>query len=192
MKNFIEQNDPAVWRAIADEMRRQQDGLELIASENYTSPAVMQAAGSVLTNKYAEGYPGKRYYGGCEFVDVVEQLANVDLLSDEFDVPRIAVAKFDRCTMPSRLRHHAFELDPVADDLIESLLLDVVLARAEAADVFAPVFCGFGILLSVFEDLRELAEGLVVGEDPVLDAKRFRVSEKGICLITQDMVDRLG
>ena len=75
MKNFIEQNDPAVWRAIADEMERQQDGLELIASENYTSPAVMQAAGSVLTNKYAEGYPGKRYYGGCEYVDVVEQLA---------------------------------------------------------------------------------------------------------------------
>jgi glycine hydroxymethyltransferase len=73
--NFIEQNDPAVWHAIADEMERQQDGLELIASENYTSPAVMQAAGSVLTNKYAEGYPGKRYYGGCQFVDVVEQLA---------------------------------------------------------------------------------------------------------------------
>ena len=75
MTNFIEKNDPAVWRAIADEMERQQDGLELIASENYTSPAVMQAAGSVLTNKYAEGYPGKRYYGGCQYVDVVEQLA---------------------------------------------------------------------------------------------------------------------
>ena len=73
--NFIEKNDPAVWQAIADEIERQQDGLEMIASENYTSPAVMQAAGSVLTNKYAEGYPGKRYYGGCEFVDVVEQLA---------------------------------------------------------------------------------------------------------------------
>ena len=75
MTNFIERNDPAVWRAIADEIARQSDGLEMIASENYTSPAVMQAAGSVLTNKYAEGYPGKRYYGGCEFVDVVEQLA---------------------------------------------------------------------------------------------------------------------
>jgi glycine hydroxymethyltransferase len=75
LKNFIEQNDPAVWRAIADEMERQQDGLELIASENYVSPAVMQAAGSVLTNKYAEGYPGRRYYGGCQYVDVVEQLA---------------------------------------------------------------------------------------------------------------------
>jgi glycine hydroxymethyltransferase len=75
LTNFIEKNDPAVWKAIADEVVRQRDGLEMIASENYTSPAVMQAVGSVLTNKYAEGYPGKRYYGGCEFVDVVEQLA---------------------------------------------------------------------------------------------------------------------
>ena len=73
--NFIQNQDPAVWNAIADELRRQQDGLEMIASENYTSPAVMQAAGSVLTNKYAEGYPGRRYYGGCEYVDVVEDLA---------------------------------------------------------------------------------------------------------------------
>jgi len=73
--NFIEKNDPNVWEAIAGEIERQADGLEMIASENYTSPAVMQAAGSVLTNKYAEGYPGRRYYGGCQFVDVVEQLA---------------------------------------------------------------------------------------------------------------------
>jgi glycine hydroxymethyltransferase len=73
--NFIEKNDPQVWRAIANEIERQADGLEMIASENYTSAAVMQAAGSVLTNKYAEGYPGRRYYGGCQFVDVVEQLA---------------------------------------------------------------------------------------------------------------------
>src|SRR5947209_663149 len=73
--NFIEEEDPQVWTAIEDEIDRQQDGLEMIASENYTSPAVMQAAGSVLTNKYAEGYPGRRYYGGCEHVDVVENLA---------------------------------------------------------------------------------------------------------------------
>jgi glycine hydroxymethyltransferase len=73
--NFIAKNDPDVWQAIAHEIERQEDGLEMIASENYTSPAVMQAAGSVLTNKYAEGYPGRRYYGGCEYVDVVEQLA---------------------------------------------------------------------------------------------------------------------
>ncbi|NLN06748.1 MAG: serine hydroxymethyltransferase [Firmicutes bacterium] len=67
--------DPEVARAIADEKRRQQDHLELIASENYVSRAVLEAQGSVLTNKYAEGYPGKRYYGGCEHVDVVEELA---------------------------------------------------------------------------------------------------------------------
>jgi glycine hydroxymethyltransferase len=73
--NFLAQNDPEVWSAIADEIERQQDGLEMIASENYTSPAVMQAVGSVLTNKYAEGYPGRRYYGGCQYVDVVEDLA---------------------------------------------------------------------------------------------------------------------
>ena len=73
--NFIADKDPEVWAAISAEVERQQDGLEMIASENYTSPAVMQAAGSVLTNKYAEGYPGRRYYGGCQFVDVVEQLA---------------------------------------------------------------------------------------------------------------------
>lgn len=67
--------DPELWSAIQSENRRQQDHIELIASENYTSPAVMEAQGSQLTNKYAEGYPGKRYYGGCEYVDIVEQLA---------------------------------------------------------------------------------------------------------------------
>jgi glycine hydroxymethyltransferase len=74
-KNTIAQTDPDLWAAIQDENRRQEDHIELIASENYTSPAVMEAQGSKLTNKYAEGYPGKRYYGGCEYVDVVEQLA---------------------------------------------------------------------------------------------------------------------
>ena len=67
--------DPDLWAAVQNENQRQEDHIELIASENYTSPAVMQAQGSQLTNKYAEGYPGKRYYGGCEYVDVVEQLA---------------------------------------------------------------------------------------------------------------------
>ncbi|BCU07331.1 serine hydroxymethyltransferase [Allochromatium tepidum] len=71
----ISDYDPELWAAIQDEERRQEEHVELIASENYTSPRVMQAQGSVLTNKYAEGYPGKRYYGGCEHVDVAEQLA---------------------------------------------------------------------------------------------------------------------
>jgi glycine hydroxymethyltransferase len=73
--NIVASQDPEVWNAIDAEITRQQDGLELIASENYTSPAIMQAVGSVLTNKYAEGYPGRRYYGGCEHVDVIEELA---------------------------------------------------------------------------------------------------------------------
>ncbi len=71
----IAEADPEVWSAITQENRRQEDHIELIASENYTSPAVMEAQGSQLTNKYAEGYPGKRYYGGCEFVDIAESLA---------------------------------------------------------------------------------------------------------------------
>ena len=71
----LSQVDPAVFQIIQAETRRQEEGLELIASENFVSPAVLEAAGSVLTNKYAEGYPGKRYYGGCEEVDKVEQLA---------------------------------------------------------------------------------------------------------------------
>jgi len=74
-QNTLAKTDPELWAAIQNENQRQEDHIELIASENYTSPAVMQAQGSQLTNKYAEGYPGKRYYGGCEFVDVAEQLA---------------------------------------------------------------------------------------------------------------------
>ncbi len=74
-RDTIEGFDDELWQAIQDETRRQEDNIELIASENYTSPRVLEAQGSLLTNKYAEGYPGKRYYGGCEFVDVAEMLA---------------------------------------------------------------------------------------------------------------------
>lgn len=73
--NTLDKADPDLWKMMEQEVVRQHDHIELIASENYTSPAVMQAQGSQLTNKYAEGYPGKRFYGGCEFVDQVEQLA---------------------------------------------------------------------------------------------------------------------
>ena len=71
----LRQTDPQIAEAIALEIQRQQSGVELIASENFTSPAVLEAMGSALTNKYAEGYPGRRYYGGCEYIDVVEQIA---------------------------------------------------------------------------------------------------------------------
>jgi glycine hydroxymethyltransferase len=82
-KSTIASVDPELWSAIQSENQRQEDHIELIASENYTSPAVMAAQGSQLTNKYAEGYPGKRYYGGCEYVDIVEQLA-IDRLKQLF------------------------------------------------------------------------------------------------------------
>ena len=71
----LEETDPEVWDAIEEEYDRQQHEIELIASENIVSQAVLEAAGTLLTNKYAEGYPGRRYYGGCQYVDVVEQLA---------------------------------------------------------------------------------------------------------------------
>ena len=77
----VSQSDPQLWSAVLQEAARQEQHIELIASENYTSPAVMRLQGSVLTNKYAEGYPGKRYYGGCEFVDIVEQLC-IDRLKE--------------------------------------------------------------------------------------------------------------
>src|SRR5438270_4330503 len=75
VNDVLQQADPEVWQAINDERRRQQQGLEMIASENFTSPAVMAAQGSVLTNKYSEGYPRKRYYGGNFVVDEAEELA---------------------------------------------------------------------------------------------------------------------
>jgi glycine hydroxymethyltransferase len=82
--SFLKDQDPAVYEAIQNEAERQEYGLEMIASENYASQAVMEAQGSVMTNKYAEGYPRKRYYGGCEFVDQTEQLA-IDRAKELFE-----------------------------------------------------------------------------------------------------------
>jgi len=89
-KQTIEHVDPDLWQAMQGEIQRQEEYIELIASENYASPAVMQAQGSVLTNKYAEGYPGKRYYGGCNHVDTVEQLA-IDRLKSLFGAEYVNV-----------------------------------------------------------------------------------------------------
>ena len=72
---WLEQKDPETYQAIMNEVKREQDRLILIASENYVSPSILEAVGSVMTNKYAEGYPGRRYYAGCEAVDQVEELS---------------------------------------------------------------------------------------------------------------------
>ena len=99
--------DPELWQAISGENRRQEAHIELIASENYTSAAVMAAQGSQLTNKYAEGYPGKRYYGGCEFVDVAEQLA-IDRVTKLFGAGiRQRPAAFGRAGQPGRVLRDA-------------------------------------------------------------------------------------
>src|SRR5687767_14870974 len=73
--SLLKSQDPEIYEAVAREIQRQNDNIELIASENFTSPAVLEACGTVLTNKYAEGYPAKRWYGGCENVDIAENLA---------------------------------------------------------------------------------------------------------------------
>jgi len=86
----LQNSDPEIWSAISGEHQRQEQHIELIASENYASPAVLAAQGSQLTNKYAEGYPGKRYYGGCEFVDIAETLA-IDRLKQLFAVPGVQI-----------------------------------------------------------------------------------------------------
>ncbi len=107
MTERIEGYDEKLWAAILDERQRQEEHIELIASENYTSPRVLEAQGSVLTNKYAEGYPGKRYYGGCEHVDVAEQLA-IDRAKELFDADYVNVQPhsgiWSRCvTLPGPL-----------------------------------------------------------------------------------------
>ena len=87
----VETVDPELWAAMVAENRRQEEHIELIASENYASPAVMAAQGGQMTNKYAEGYPGRRYYGGCEHVDVAETLA-LDRVKQLFGLPTIEIA----------------------------------------------------------------------------------------------------
>ena len=113
----LQSSDSAIWDAIVHERRRQVDGLELIASENYTSTAVMEAAGTVLTNKYAEGYPGKRYYGGCEYVDVVENIARdrvLELFGASAQCPSVVAssASADRAHFGDRTPSAAFVTPP--------------------------------------------------------------------------------
>src|SRR5579883_1148848 len=113
MMDILKQSDPAVFEAIRSEEHRQRDELELTASENYTSAAVMEAVGSVLTNKYAEGLPGKRYYGGCEFVDKAEQLA-IDRAKSLFKAEHANVQPHSGATANQAVYFAALEIgDPI-------------------------------------------------------------------------------
>ncbi len=107
-KQTIESIDPDLWQAIQGEVKRQEEYIELIASENYASPAVMQAQGTVLTNKYAEGYPAKRYYGGCMHVDTVEQLA-IDRLKDLFNAEYVNVQPHSGSQANAAVYHSALK-----------------------------------------------------------------------------------
>src|SRR3982751_1389569 len=111
--DILRDSDPEVFEAIRAEEQRQRDELELIASENYTSAAVMEAVGSVLTNKYAEGLPGKRYYGGCEFVDKVEQLA-IDRAKELFGAQHVNVQPHSGASANQAVYYAALEIgDPI-------------------------------------------------------------------------------
>src|SRR5437879_13540456 len=90
LMDVLKQADAEIWQAIQNERRRQQQGLEMIASENYASPAVLAVQGAVLTNKYAEGYPGRRYYGGWAFVDIADRLS-IDRAAQLFGAERANV-----------------------------------------------------------------------------------------------------
>src|SRR4051794_3247615 len=111
--DILREADPQIFEAIRSEEHRQRDELELIASENYTSAAVMEAVGSVLTNKYAEGLPGKRYYGGCEFVDKAEQLA-IDRAKELFGAEHVNVQPHSGASANQAVFYAALEIgDPI-------------------------------------------------------------------------------
>src|SRR3954452_12629366 len=118
--SLLRDSDPELFDAIRSEEIRQRDELELIASENYTSAAVMEAVGSVLTNKYAEGLPGRRYYGGCEFVDQVERLA-IDRVKQLFGSDHANVQPHSGATANQAVYYAALEIGDrvVAMDLAQ-------------------------------------------------------------------------
>jgi len=111
--DHLKLNDPDVFHAIVAEEHRQRDELELIASENYTSAAIMEAVGSVLTNKYAEGLPGRRYYGGCQYVDVTERLA-IERAKELFGAAHVNVQPHSGATANQAVYYAALEIgDPI-------------------------------------------------------------------------------
>ncbi len=200
----VAQADPELWAAIAAENRRQEDHIELIASENYASPAVMAAQGSQLTNKYAEGYPGKRYYGGCEHVDVAEQLA-IDRAKKLFDADFANVqphsgAQANQAVFSRRAEagRHDSRHEPGA-----RRTPDARLARQHQRQVVQrrPLRTAFGLELIDYDAAERLAHQhepklIIAGASAysrVIDWKRFRAIADGCgALLMVDMAHYAG
>lgn len=184
-KQTIESIDPDLWQAIQGEVKRQEEYIELIASENYASPAVMQAQGTVLTNKYAEGYPAKRYYGGCMHVDTVEQLA-IDRLKDLFNAEYVNVQPHSGSQANAAVYHSA--LKPGDTLLGMSLAHGGHLTHGSAVNISGKIFDSVSYGLDPeteeldYEQVARLAHEhkprmIVAGASSyarVIDWKRFR------------------
>jgi glycine hydroxymethyltransferase len=195
--------DPDVSRAIGAELQRQETHLELIASENYASPAVLAAQGSCLTNKYAEGYPGKRYYGGCEFVDIVEQLA-IDRVKALFAAPFANVQPHSG-SQANQAVYHAV-LAPGDALLGMSLASGGHLTHGAAVNLSGKLYRAIAYGLDEHEEIdyaaverlaREHSPKLIVAGasaySRVIDWKRFRDIARGVgALLMVDMAHYAG
>jgi glycine hydroxymethyltransferase len=199
----LEQADPEIFNVIRQEARRQEDHVELIASENYASPAVMVAQGSVLTNKYAEGYPGKRYYGGCEFVDMAETIA-IERAKKLFNAPWANVQPHSGSQANQAV--YTSSLKPGDTILGMSLAHGGHLTHGSPVNLSGKLYRVVSYGLNESEEIDyEAAEDLALRENPklivtgasaysrVIDWQRFRaIADKCGALLMADMAHYAG
>ena len=199
----LEQADPEVCSAIRQEARRQEDHVELIASENYVSPAVLSAQGSLLTNKYAEGYPGKRYYGGCEFVDIAETIA-IERAKKLFGAPWSNVQPHSGSQANQAVYTSA--LKPGDTILGMSLAMGGHLTHGSPVNLSGKLYRAVSYGLNANEEIDyDAAEKIALSEKPkmivtgasaysrVIDWQRFRaIADKCGALLMSDMAHYAG